>query len=413
MVSLRADNRRRVDPAAAGAGLALAAVAVAVALALVATPGGAHVRSASSSSWTIDNNGMIDATVRLALRDLARLGEEKGWPAHEAAPVAAYLTAAFAIGSAATPCPIARPVEQLADGRDGWAGYRLSFDCSHSRVPLVLRSDLLLDVMPSHVHFATFRAADGGRAVEKVLTDGDRTWRWPIAGEDERPAVRESVRRALLETLAAPSLILFVALIVSSPSGRADEAGSRGRALWLAAAFAMGGMLKSGLVLGLAARPGAGPALGSVALLCATAATGAARDAGSRGGYAIACAALGAVAAAGALARGDAGVVVALLGAALAGAGWILAGVELPALWVFGLAAGSTATAAGTEGGAAWAAACGGSLGILALAALAGLAAANVERRTERQRHACRRALATAGAAYGGLLLARSALGAG
>ncbi len=138
----------------------------------VASAARAHDRSTSYSAWEIDGR-QARVTVRIAELDLTRLPLTAGEAdAHDAA-LATYLTQRLQLRSGDTACDVtSRP--RALDAAPGRAVYEWQLVCAGAE-GLQIRSDLLLDVAPSHLHFARVRR-DASAPVERVLSDSERTW---------------------------------------------------------------------------------------------------------------------------------------------------------------------------------------------------------------------------------------------
>ncbi len=132
-------------------------------LSIAAGGADAHGRSVSYSSWEVDATG-ADVSVRLKLLELSRRGPEALPPGSvpgSQPPGAPDLPArAFprelvlvADGTLCTPDPAAtrRPDEP------GWVRYQWRVDCPPDAATLSIHSQILLDVAPSHLHFARAR----------------------------------------------------------------------------------------------------------------------------------------------------------------------------------------------------------------------------------------------------------------
>lgn len=150
---------------------AAGAAALAV-VALAAARAPAHERTVSYSTWEIDG-ARARITVRLTPLDVSRLP----WaaPAGSAVdrPLGAYLTERLTLRADGAPCPVVGGPTRLATPSD-----RIMFSwevvCPSARA-MVLRSGVLLDVAPSHLHFARVRAA-GQPGLERVLSEAEPTW---------------------------------------------------------------------------------------------------------------------------------------------------------------------------------------------------------------------------------------------
>jgi hypothetical protein len=158
----------------------LAVVALATGL-LWAASAPAHQRSVSYSSWYLDDSGARVA-LRIAQLELTRLpwGHVRG--AELDPRLGSYLTGRLRLLAGAVPCEVARGPVVLASAA-GEAAVEWRVECP-APGPREIRSELLLEVAPSHLHFARVHDATGGR-LERVLTAGDPGW--PLAGEADGP----------------------------------------------------------------------------------------------------------------------------------------------------------------------------------------------------------------------------------
>lgn len=144
----------------------------ALSLTCVARAVRAHDRSMSYSAWEIDGN-RARVTVRIAELDLTRLPLAAAEADARDAALAAYLTEHLQLLSGETVCEVTSPPRRL-DAAPGRAVYEWQLVCPAAE-RLQIRSDLLLDVAPSHLHFARVRRGTSP-PVERVLSDSDRTW---------------------------------------------------------------------------------------------------------------------------------------------------------------------------------------------------------------------------------------------
>lgn len=116
-------------------------------------------------------------TVRLAPLDVSRLP----WTAEETdRALAEYVAARLQVLAGAEPCPPAGPLRRLAS-----AAAQIVFEWDVACPPegaLRIRGDLLYEVAPSHLHFAQVRQK-GAPPLERVLSEGDREWALPDAGD--------------------------------------------------------------------------------------------------------------------------------------------------------------------------------------------------------------------------------------
>ena len=145
-----------------GLGLGIALISV-----IGAPRAEAHARSVSYSSWTLDGAG-ADVVLRMSLLELSRLGPAALPPADGAAR---RFAEQLVLESDDVACRVRGDVGQLADA-EGWVRYRWRVDCPTAAGSLAVRSGVLLDVAPSHLHFARVRfEAEPDRVREQVLTE--------------------------------------------------------------------------------------------------------------------------------------------------------------------------------------------------------------------------------------------------
>ena len=87
----------------------------------------------------------------------------------------------------AGPCEPASGFLPAGTDRSGWQRYRARWRCDASTSP-ILRSDLFFKALPSHLHFARLQT-DSRTGVDRVLTDGNREWRFWAADAGQPPDV--------------------------------------------------------------------------------------------------------------------------------------------------------------------------------------------------------------------------------
>jgi hypothetical protein len=164
-----------------------AGVAVLLLAACAAAPAAAHERTVSYSTWEIDG-AQARVTVRLTPLDVSRLP----WAATAGREVdrrlGAYLTERLTLRADGAPCPVVGGPIRLATPADRiMVGWEVACPSAHA---LVLRSDVLLDVAPSHLHFARVRPA-GQPGLERVLSEAEPSWQLGDSGA--RAAVGDSL----------------------------------------------------------------------------------------------------------------------------------------------------------------------------------------------------------------------------
>ena len=137
---------------------------------LFATAAAAHDRTTSYSTWDIDGRD-ARVTVRLSLLDASRFP----WFFEDDAEtqMQRYLGQRLQLVAGDTPCQIAAEPKRL-DAPPERLVYEWRVRCP-AQGELSVRSDLLLDVAPSHLHFARV-TRDGQPLLERVLSDAERAW---------------------------------------------------------------------------------------------------------------------------------------------------------------------------------------------------------------------------------------------
>jgi hypothetical protein len=162
---------------------AIALVAWLMPLGALAPPASAHGKSVSYSAWHLDSDG-AQISVRIPLLDLSRLGiplplDGSANTSSATRGVGLYLAERLELLTPAGSCtrladPSSRPAET------GWVRFRWSVECPPAS-PMTLRSRILLEQSPSHLHFAriTLKPEDPtqrARVVERVLTAAETDW---------------------------------------------------------------------------------------------------------------------------------------------------------------------------------------------------------------------------------------------
>jgi hypothetical protein len=150
-----------------------------------------HGRSVSYSSWEFAGDSAV-VTVRLKLLELSRLGPQALPPGSvsglrasgERDLPAEFLPGDLILIANDTPCLPESIAERQPDD-SGWARYRWRINCPPSATRLTIRSRILLDVAPSHIHFARVRLGDDSERVrEQVLTEASPAFVLRRAGTD-------------------------------------------------------------------------------------------------------------------------------------------------------------------------------------------------------------------------------------
>lgn len=145
---------------------------------VVAAPAAAHERTVSYSTWEVALP-RLRVTARLTALDVSRLP----WAA-AAGPdlntrLGLYLSERLSARVDGTPCPVTRTPQRLTSAPD-----QVVFDWEvtcPAGATLQLRSDVLREEAPSHLHFARLRYPDGA-GLEHVLSEGAETWTVNAAG---------------------------------------------------------------------------------------------------------------------------------------------------------------------------------------------------------------------------------------
>jgi hypothetical protein len=184
--SRRPDLLGSIGGAALAFGLAGAIFASAMTILLDARCALAHGKSVSYSSWEIDPQG-ADVSLRLSMLELSRLGPdalppetfERGAAPERRAPSDVYaerFASELVLSAGESACPPIGPIRRHAE-RSGWVRYAWRVDCPTRSARLAIRSRVLQDVAPSHLHFARARFAGSPETVrERVLTEAAPTF---------------------------------------------------------------------------------------------------------------------------------------------------------------------------------------------------------------------------------------------
>ncbi len=157
---------------------ALAIASLATTPILAPRPASAHGRSVSYSSWEIDPTG-ASVQVRMRLLELSRLGPDalpSGIVSGTAQkgiedPPSRRFPDDLILLADGIPCTARASARRRPDD-PGWIRYAWRVDCPEDASALAIRTRILLDVAPSHMHFARVRfRADPDRIRERVLTE--------------------------------------------------------------------------------------------------------------------------------------------------------------------------------------------------------------------------------------------------
>jgi hypothetical protein len=152
----------------------------AAALALLAAGGAlAHTRSTSWSSWEIEGRE-ARVTFRIPQLELTRLPWGIVAAPRFAPELGRYLSEGLRLEAGGVPCAVVDGPRALAAPADR-ALLEWRVRCPDGGA-LVIVSDLMREVAPSHLHFARLRAPEGG-IKERVLAGAERSWRLPGEGQ--------------------------------------------------------------------------------------------------------------------------------------------------------------------------------------------------------------------------------------
>ncbi|QMW23031.1 HupE/UreJ family protein [Sandaracinobacteroides saxicola] len=201
-------------------------------LILLAAPAGAHTRSESFSVWQGEGR-TLHGVFRVDARRATQLIEPGGGlePA-----LLAHLAATVVLTQHGAPCPAAPP--RLLAGAPGEVRVELRFTCAS---PLdggtVLRVAAFRDVSPSHVHYAVFSDAAGGRQ-EVVLSAARMTT--PVVAERRGTDFPAYLWLGLTHVLSGADHLAFLLAL-------ALLAGTPARAALAATGFTLGHSLTLGL----------------------------------------------------------------------------------------------------------------------------------------------------------------------
>lgn len=144
----------------------------------VAGNASAHGRSVSYSTWSQNDDG-AEVRARISRLELTRLGRDPAASAQARAAVGALLVRELRMSAGGAPCePVAAATPLPAE--EGWVvyGWRVACAATGDRT---IESRLLLEVAPSHMHFA--RVVDAEGASLRVLSEVDPIWTLESATE--------------------------------------------------------------------------------------------------------------------------------------------------------------------------------------------------------------------------------------
>lgn len=145
---------------------------VATVLALAALPVHAHSRSVSYSSWTFDGSE-ARVVLRVSQLELTRLPWGAAFGDVLDPQLARYMRSRLTLSRGGVRCTPSGTTRKLGGASDR-ASVEWRLHCSRPGA-VVIRSDFMLEVAPSHLHFARVRLGDGP-PLERLLTDSSRSW---------------------------------------------------------------------------------------------------------------------------------------------------------------------------------------------------------------------------------------------
>lgn len=160
----------------------------------------AHVRSVSWSTWTVVGSA-VDVRLRMSALDLSAVGDAEAY-------VRAHVTL--------EPCALESTGDEPTD--PGFVVRTMHLRCP-SGATLRVKSDLFLDRIPSHLHFAQL-SRDGAVVAEQMLSRDRQEWELPHerAGLSFSEMIALGVRHILS---GADHLVFLLTLIVAAASFRA------------------------------------------------------------------------------------------------------------------------------------------------------------------------------------------------
>jgi len=151
----------------------------------------AHTRSLSYSRWRIDGD-RISVTAQISRLELSRLGPGAD-PTNAAGRtfIGDYLAGSLVLTAGGVPCTIAGPPAPRRS-REGWVVFAWGLTCP-SAGALEITSFIMLDVAPSHMHFARIhREGASVGSQERVLSRKQPSW--SLAGPDAGDSSETSPR---------------------------------------------------------------------------------------------------------------------------------------------------------------------------------------------------------------------------
>ncbi len=146
---------------------------VIVLLGLLAGPTAAHDRGTSYSSWHLRGDE-ASVTVRLTELDVSRFPWGSGDPARRDDKLRDYLPQRLHLKRGAETC-IPQGAPRPLRSAPGHLSFEWTLSCPHPG-NYEIRSGLMQEVSPAHLHFARVRVGDGA-SVERVLSTRGEAWR--------------------------------------------------------------------------------------------------------------------------------------------------------------------------------------------------------------------------------------------
>src|SRR5207247_4211414 len=194
-------------------------VRLAIALVLAANPAGAHGRPTSYSAWDIHGREAL-VTVGLAALDVSRFPWANG-PDREAA-LGVYVARHLQLVVGENPCAATAGPRALS-APAGRVIYEWRLGCPAAGA-LGIRSDLLLEVAPGHLHFARV-TRDGAAPAERVLSEREPSWILDAApGASTSASLVAYVRLGIEHILGGPDHLAFLLALLLLGGGLADVA---------------------------------------------------------------------------------------------------------------------------------------------------------------------------------------------
>jgi hypothetical protein len=137
-----------------------------------AEPGLAHERTTSLSAWDIRGRHAY-VRVHLSQLDVSRYPWAATAGSNLDRLLASYLSQRLQLQAGGEPCPVVDAPRSLR-AAPGHTIHEWRVECPAAG-PLQIRSEILLDVAPSHLHFVRL-SRDGARPSERVLSARESTW---------------------------------------------------------------------------------------------------------------------------------------------------------------------------------------------------------------------------------------------